>query len=104
MPALKSNNLRRVYTSWAESASPDEVEFVDSVYELCEKNYEAGGDLIVEAWGPKEILDHFSGKDRTLNSVKELIGLQVENATNYRLGEDDDPELETLRRFEEAEW
>lgn len=96
---LKSNTLRNLYEKWQKVATAEQIKFVDAVFELCERNYDNGGDTIVECWEPSEILAEFS----TLNDVKQFVGLQVENATNKRWGEDSDFELKVLRRFEN-EW
>ena len=34
--------------------------FVASVYELCQRNYERGGDVVVECFSEEEVLKHFS--------------------------------------------
>lgn len=94
---MKSNTLRCIYKEWLKIATPEQVAFVDEVYALCEEHYEAGGDTIVECMDPQEILEQF----KNLKEVKKYCGLQVEQATNHRWGEDTDPEIKRLRAFEE---
>lgn len=86
---VTSNNLTHLYKDWQATASAKDVEFVDSVFALCEKNYEAGGDVVVECLGPQDILEKF----KSLDEVREYCGLLTENATNFRWGEDTDPEV-----------
>ena len=85
---MKSNVIKS-YGVWLEGASKKDIDFVDRVYALCEKNYENGGSTIVECFEPAEVVETFE----TIKSVKEYCGLRVENAKNYRWGEDTDPEL-----------
>lgn len=92
---VKSNTLKSIYKNWQESATEQQIEFVDSVYALCEKNYSNGGDDVVEGFTPVEILTEF----KSLNEVREYCGLRVEDATNKRWGEDSDPELARAERF-----
>lgn len=94
---MKSSTIR-IYRKWLEIATQEQIDFVDSVYHLCETNYERGGDTIVETFEPQEICDEF----KTLKEVKEHCKMVVENALNKRCGEDDDPELS---RYEASqEW
>lgn len=72
--------------------SPEKIAFVNSVYELCERNYDKGGDIIIECWEPAEILDSFL----TLDAVREHCGIMVDKALDARWGEDTDPELRRL--------
>ena len=95
---MKSKTLP-IYKKWLETAKPEQVAFVDAVYAMCEEHYEAGGDGIVECWEPAEIVEEF----KTLNDVRQLCGLKVEQALNARWGEDGDPELGTADRFKEWE-
>ncbi len=94
----ESRSLQYVYKKWAATATPEQIALVDAVYLLCEKNYIAGGDSVVECFTPQEILRDF----RTVEAAKSFCGLKVEQATNCRWGEDSDPELETQRRFNEG--
>lgn len=87
------------YKRWLESAAPEAIEFVDSVYEFCEKHYEAGGDTICECLDPSDIMEEF----KTLDDVKEYMGIKVEQALDCRWGEDDDPELYRYEKFKEIE-
>ena len=91
---MKSNTLP-IYKKWLETAAVPEVAFVDAVYEMCERNYEAGGDVIVECFGPEDILNEFIA----LGDVKEYCGLRVEQSLNCRYGDDDDPELITYENY-----
>lgn len=95
---MKSSTLP-IYKSWLEAASQESIDFVDSVYALCEEHYEHGGSVVVEAMTPGEILEEF----KDLAQVRKYCGLRLEQALNARWGEDDDPQVEDMRRFEE-EW
>jgi len=95
--AFKSHSLS-LYKEWlASNPPPKQVEFVDAVYALCEKNYERGGDVIVETESPEDILGNY----KTMNDVRRAVGLHVEQALNARWGEDTDPELQTYKDFQE---
>lgn len=65
----------------------EQLAFVDDVYELCERNYSAGGDTICECYEPSEIVKEF----KTLADVRDFCGLRVEAEQNARWGEDTDP-------------
>jgi hypothetical protein len=93
------SSLLNLYPAWLKIAKPEEVAFVESVYELCTKHYDAGGDTVVECFTPAEVVKEFS----SLEDVRSYCGLKVEQALNCRRGTDSDPELETSRRFDE-EW
>lgn len=93
---MKSGLLQEYYKLWQKDATPEQIAFVDEVYAMCEKHYNAGGDTIIECFEPKEILAQF----KTLEQVKDYCGLKVEQATNFRWGEDTDPELERQRNFD----
>lgn len=95
---MKSGTLP-IYKTWLATASDDDKSFVDSVYEMCERNYANGGDTVVECYEPQAILARF----KTLNDARKLCGLIAEQATNCREGNDNDPELATLARFDN-EW
>lgn len=95
--AVKSNTLRNSYSTWLALATLAQREFVDAVYAMCEQHYGGGGDTVVECYSPNEILDEFT----SLDDVKEYCGLKVEQALNYRWGEDNDPELKRHERFKE---
>lgn len=95
---MKSSTLRSTYKKWQAEATAEQIEFVDSVYALAEEHYEAGGDTIVEAMEPQEILAEF----KSLNDAKSYVGLRIEQELNARWGEDTDPQLERAARF--AEW
>ena len=94
--AISSNTLKQ-YKDFLATESKEKIEFVDQVYSLCEKNYENGGDTVVETFTPPEILDEF----KTLEDVHEYCGLQIEKDLNRRLGEDDDPQLKAYDNFKE---
>lgn len=83
---MKSTTLP-LYRAWLATATPEQIEFVDSVYEICERNYEAGGDMVVECVSPEEVLKEFT----SLDEVKETCLLHVEQEQNARWGEDSDP-------------
>ena len=93
---LKSRNFTydngSTLKEWIAKSNPTEsqIKFVDSVYDMCERNYERGGDVIIECWLADRILEEF----KTLKDVKEYCGLMVEQALNARWGEDSDPQLE----------
>jgi hypothetical protein len=78
-----------LYKNWYATATPEQIEFVDQVYVICEENYEKGGDRIVECYGPEEIIEDF----KTITEVREHCNLMVEQELNARWGEDNDPEL-----------
>ena len=90
------SRILSIYKRWLATATPEQVQFVDSVYALCEKHYSAGGDTVVECLSPQEVLDEFTD----LDSVRSYCGLMVEQATNTRWGEDTDQELARMRAFE----
>jgi hypothetical protein len=95
---MKSKSLQHTYSRWAnDPANGTRVDFVDEVYAMCEEHYDAGGDTIVECYGPDDILAEF----KTPADVRRFCGLHVEQALNARLGSDDDPELTTAQKFDE---
>ena len=67
----------------------DQLAFVDNVYELCAKNYSAGGDTVIECYEPWTVVENF----RTLDEVRSFCGLRVEAEQNARWGEDTDSEV-----------
>ena len=91
----KSSTIK-LYHRWLRGASREEAEFVDSVYEACEKNYDAGGDLVVECYDPDDVVMSF----KTLADVRELCGLRLEKALDCREGTDLDPELAAKARYD----
>lgn len=92
---MKSQTLP-IYKTWLKTATASQITFVDSVYTLCEENYDKGGDVVCECLGPKEILGQFTSNA----DVREYCGLQVEQALNARWGEDSDPELARAEQSE----
>ncbi len=84
----------------ARQFTDKEREFIREVKELCERNYSAGGDTIIECFEDFEIVDQF----QTLDDVREYCGLHVERELNSRWGEDSDPELKRSRAFLDADW
>lgn len=50
------------------------------------RNYSAGGDVIIECFSDREIMEEFED----LDDVKTYCGLKVEAELNARWGEDDD--------------
>lgn len=93
---MKSNTLSS-YQKWLSTATPAQIELVDSIYHECEQHYEDGGDTIVECYSPEEIVAEF----KSVKDAKDFCGLKVEQATNFRWGEDNDPEVERSNRFKE---
>jgi hypothetical protein len=93
---MKSNTLP-IYKEWLSQASPEQIDFVDSVFAECEKHYNAGGDNVVETFEPDEIVQQF----KSLDDVREYCGLKVEQESNARWGEDSDPELKRLKDFDQ---
>ncbi len=93
-----TSNTLPIYKEWLKTASKEAIAFVDQVYALCEKNYDRGGDMVVECMEPNEILEEY----QTLEDVKIGIGAQIEKALNQRWGEDDDPQLKMSQRFDEG--
>lgn len=73
----------------------DEKDFVKRVKELCSRNYERGGDIVIETYTDEEIVANF----KDLEAVRETCGLRIEQQLNTRWGEDTDPQLEALERF-----
>lgn len=94
---MKSATLG-VYKKWLGTATPEQIEFVDGVYAVCEKHYEEGGSAVVECYGPKEILESF----KSIEEVRELCGLRLEQALNCRWGEDNDPQVDVVRKFDQG--
>lgn len=90
----------RLYADKIASLTEDQVKFVDEVYAICERNYSAGGDRVVECFEPADVLADF----KSLDDVKEYAGAKVEQALNCREGNDDDSELMTYDRFINANW
>ena len=84
-----------IYGDWADDKTPEQVAFIDSVYAVCEANYDAGGDTVVECFDPDEILDQF----KTLDEVRKYCGIKLEQALNTRWGDDEDEELKAYERF-----
>lgn len=78
-----------LYKDFLQAATQKHIEFVDSVYHLGEKNYQNGGDILVETFTPQEILQQF----KDLKDVYEYVGLKLEQGLNTRWGEDSDPQL-----------
>ena len=93
---MKSQSLKNTYTGWASQASPEQIEFVDSIYAMCEENYDKGGDVVTECMTPAEVLKDFN----SLEDAKDYCGIKVEQATNCRWGEDDDPEIKRQNAFD----
>jgi hypothetical protein len=96
---MKSNTLTRCYGRWQAGATAQQIAFVDSVFELAERNYDAGGDTIVECWEPDEILDRF----RNLDDVRTFCGMNIDRELDARWGEDSDPEIGRAERFKSWE-
>ena len=90
---MKSGVLR-LYKKWLATATPEQVELVDSIYAECEEHYEDGGDLVVETMEPAQVLALGS-----IKAARQVCGLLVEQATNFREGNDNDPELGRMKRF-----
>lgn len=67
--------------------------FVAQVREVCQRNYEAGGDVVMECMTDAEIVKEF----KTIKDVKEYCEMQVEQEQNARWGEDSDPELQRAK-------
>lgn len=93
---MKSTTLK-AYDQWLDSADPEDAALVDAVYYACEQHYDAGGDTVVECFDPDDILAEFE----TVDDAREYCGIKVEQALNSRWGSDDDPELDTHRKFKE---
>jgi len=70
--AFKSNTLG-IYKRWLEKIPPQEqITFVDDIYEMAEANYGKGGDAIVEAMTPEEVIEEF----KSVEDAKEYIGIR----------------------------
>jgi hypothetical protein len=85
---LKSSTLK-LYARWLSSATPEQVAFVDEILAACERNYEAGADVIVECYGPAEILAQFT----SLDDVRAFVRVHNSRAADARWGDDDDHEI-----------
>ena len=97
---MKSYTLP-VYKTWLAAATPEQIEFVDTVYATCEEHYEHGGDRVVECWDPTNISEFF----KDIKHVQRFCGLAVEQELNCRWGEDSDPELNRMENFNNSgEW
>jgi hypothetical protein len=92
-----SSNTITLYKDFLATASNEKIKFVDQVYSLCEKNYENGGDWIVECLTPIKILNEF----KTLKDLHKYCGAIIEQSLNCRWGEDDDPQLKAYDNFKE---
>ena len=57
--------------AWFEYATPEKLAFVDEAYHICEQNFEAGGDRVVECYYPAHIERRF----KTIKDVKDFCGL-----------------------------
>ena len=79
--------------------TPEQQQFVKEVRDLCTRNYDKGGDTIIECYTDEEIVSEF----KTLDEVKKFCGLKVEQALNCRWGEDSDPEVARAERFKQWE-
>jgi hypothetical protein len=73
-------------------------DFVKEVFDLCDKYYEFGGDIIVECWTEEQVRSEF----KNIQEVKDYIALRLEQKLNCRWGEDNDPQLEEYRKA--MEW
>jgi hypothetical protein len=78
-----------LYNEWLETATPEQIALVDSIYAASEAHYEQGGNLIVEAFEPAEIIERF----KSIEEVKAYCNQQIDYAKDHRWGSDDDPEL-----------
>ena len=78
-----------LYASWLSSATAEQASFVDEVFALCELNYEAGGDQVVECFGPDDIVERFTSFDDVQRYVRLING----RAADCRWGDDSDPEI-----------
>jgi len=70
-------------------------DFVKEVFDLCDKYYEFGGDIIVECWTEEQVRSEF----KNIQEVKDYIALRLEQKL---WGEDNDPQLEEYRKA--MEW
>ena len=86
-----------LYSGHLLNLSPQQIKFVDEVYKMCEDHYDSGGDTVVECYGPAEILEEFE----TLAEVRDLCKLRVEQESNCRWGEDNDPEVGRMQRADQ---
>lgn len=85
---ITSTTLRYCYESWIAQATPEQIAHVDMIYALCEKNYEAGGDVIVECYEPSQLIS------MSFADICNRCDLWTEQLMNTRPGEDTDPQLE----------
>lgn len=66
---FKSHSLP-LYEEWLKTATRDQIEFCDAAYAYAEEHYEVGGDEIVGAYAPDEVVEAFP----TMDAVKNAIG------------------------------
>ena len=92
-----SSSTLNVYKTWLSTNPPEnQIEFVDKVYQMCEKHYEDGGDTVVETMEPADVLREF----KSLKDVIEFCDLHVDQQMNARWGEDSDSELTLGKRMD----
>lgn len=95
---MKSYSLK-LYKKWLGQATPEQIELVDAIYHECEKNYDRGGDIVVETMNPQDVLEQFV----SVRDAIEYCGIKVEQALNTRWGEDTDEELKRYDDFKKWE-
>jgi len=82
-----------------ETYTPADLAFADRVFAMCEKHYEAGGDRIVECFSVRDVVELFG--DHDLKAVVDYCGLVRSRALDARWGEDNDPQVEDMRKHDE---
>lgn len=94
---MQSRTLLTCYGKWISAATLEQIAHVDAIFKVCEDNYDAGGDVVVESFSPEDVLAEFVSVD----DAKAYCGIRIEASLNARWGDDDDPELARAARFDE---
>ena len=85
----KNELVQRKFHQHGNAFTAEQYNLVDEIITFCLKNYDNGGDIIIECWEFEEILQNFN----TLEDAKTFIGIQLDREKDCRWGEDNDPEL-----------
>lgn len=76
---MKSRALNTTYRSWSETATKDQIEYVDAVYCMAERK-KARGEQLTECCGPEDILRLFP----TLESAAFWLGVKSRKRREIR--------------------
>lgn len=66
---MKSTTIA-LYSKKTADLTPGQIEFVDNIYAWAEKNYQKGGDTIVECMDPNEVLSEFKTLGEAIRMCK----------------------------------